>query len=186
MRILFLLGLFYFSVFADEFIESLGQPDIPKETLRKIIIERKFDEEILGSTDILIAKMSNGKWGSSSIRIYSASLLLERGKINGGQALDLCTVLYADAPMLNLGPLVMQLIWMLPEEASAEEVHDAITKKGWRLAGGMPVTLEFVSNYWNYVSKNREAGRGPRAYKNQFPFTAMRKNRPGGLISAQQ
>jgi hypothetical protein len=164
---------------AVELIEDISVSNPDKSLLRKIVIERIYDREILNNSSKYIELLSDQKWSCSSIRIYIANVLIEKSDLTTKQALDINTVLYRECVPYDSGAissLLRQLLLCLPEGGDTEMIYKAIVAAGWNIPGtNMPLSFEFFTQYKNYIDKSRNSyiGRGPPAIAYEFPFNRI-------------
>jgi hypothetical protein len=161
---------------AADIIDDFTASSPTKSLLRKIVIERVFDQDILQNADKFVGLVANQQWSCSTVRIYVANVLLEKADLTTKQALDLCTVLYRECvpyESFAIPRLLVQLLLCLPEGGEADMIYKAVTNAGWNNPGSdKPIPFEYFSRYKNDIDKNRRkySGRGSPAIDFEFPF----------------
>jgi sporulation protein YlmC with PRC-barrel domain len=164
--------------FATDISEILSETHQSKSFLRKLVIERIYDQEILNNTAKYIGLVTNHDWSCSTVRIYIANVLIENADITTKQALDINTVLYRECVLYEVGAIpaiLFQFLLCLPESADNDIVYKAISSAGWHKLGSMePLSYEYFTAINKYIDRmrktNKGIGRGSPAIDYEFPF----------------
>lgn len=162
-----------------EAVDVLSAAKSDRNVLRQVVIERKYDQQIVEQAGIVIEKLKDKTWSNSSVRIYAANLLLAKAELTGVQMMDLIDEIYRLSESQNtsaVSALFRTIVFCLPPEATAQDIVAELQRRGWHYPfSTQTYGLEMIEPYVAAAKEARKQvhGRGPPAIPFAFPITNL-------------
>lgn len=152
----------------------LANRDLTLLEIRSIVVERRFDDEIIKNQRAIKQKLADEQWGNPTVRAHLAHLLLENVDLTTREALSLVTVVYKVESTYNdlcAAPLLLLFLRCLPEGVDAKVISDALNAAGWKkILSNDPLPIEFVQAHVDFTRRLRSNGQADGRGRIKFPF----------------